>query len=99
MPIDPRKLRPADLARLLNSTPLGEVISERQLRRHRTRAGFCLGDGRRVDLFRYLAWLVEIRHAGGRDADARLLDRQDRGHPGTVGCRNADATKGMGNAV
>ena len=66
MPIDPRKLRPADLARLLNSTPLGEVISERQLRRHRTRAGFRLGDGRRVDLFRYLAWLLAIRHAAKR---------------------------------
>ena len=28
--IDPRKLRPSELCRLLNSTPLGEVISERQ---------------------------------------------------------------------
>jgi len=34
-PINPRKLRPAVLARLLNSTGLGAVISERQLRRHR----------------------------------------------------------------
>ena len=40
MAIDPRKLKPGELARLLNSTPLGEVISERQLHRHRTRAGF-----------------------------------------------------------
>ena len=37
--IDPRQLKPGELARLLNSTPLGEVISERQLHRHRTRAG------------------------------------------------------------
>ena len=28
------------LTRMLNSTPLGEVISERQLRRHRNRAGY-----------------------------------------------------------
>ncbi len=62
MPIDVRRLRPSDLTRLLNSTPLGEVIGERQLHRHRTRAGFRLGDGRHVDLFRYAAWLVEIRH-------------------------------------
>jgi hypothetical protein len=34
--IDPRKLRPADLAKLLNSTRLGTVINERQLYRHRT---------------------------------------------------------------
>ncbi len=40
MAIDPRKLRPSELCRLLNSTPLGEVINERQLYRHRSRAGF-----------------------------------------------------------
>ncbi|HMO84624.1 MAG TPA: hypothetical protein PKC18_06855, partial [Lacipirellulaceae bacterium] len=48
MAADPRKLRPSELCRLLNSTPLGEVINERQLH---------------VDLLRYAAWLVEIRHA------------------------------------
>jgi hypothetical protein len=62
MAIDPRKLRPSDLCRLLNSTPRGEVISERQLYRHRQRAGFRIGDGKHVDLFRYVAWLVEVRH-------------------------------------
>jgi len=63
--IDPRKLKPGELARLLNSTPLGEVISERQLHRHRTRAGFRIaadGHGGKVDLFRYVAWLVTTRH-------------------------------------
>jgi hypothetical protein len=60
--IDPRQLRPSDLCRLLNSTPLGEVISERQLRRHRMRAGFRIGDGQYVDLFRYVAWLMDLRH-------------------------------------
>jgi hypothetical protein len=63
--IDPRQLKPGELARLLNSTPLGEVISERQLHRHRTRAGFRVaadGDAGKVDLFRYVAWLVITRH-------------------------------------
>jgi hypothetical protein len=63
MAIDPRNLRPSELVRLLNSTPLGEVISERQLYRHRQSAGFRIGDGRHVDLFRYVAWLVQLRHA------------------------------------
>lgn len=63
MAIDPRRLRPGELCRLLNSTPLGEVIGERQLYRHRTRAGFRIGDGRRVDLVRYVAWLLHERHA------------------------------------
>ena len=62
MPIDPRRLRPSELARLLNSTPLGTVIDERQLYRHRTRAGYRVGDGKHVDLFRYTAWLVSVRH-------------------------------------
>ncbi|MAE40898.1 MAG: hypothetical protein CML07_08285, partial [Psychrobacter sp.] len=62
MPIDPRNLRPGELCRLLNSTPLGEVINERQLYRHRTRAGYRVGDGNRIDLFRYAAWLVDVRH-------------------------------------
>jgi hypothetical protein len=61
VPIDVRKLRPTELARLLNSTPLGEVTSERQLLRHRTRAGYRIGDGRTMDLFRYVAWLAHER--------------------------------------
>ncbi|GJQ27318.1 MAG: hypothetical protein HBSAPP02_23500 [Phycisphaerae bacterium] len=63
--IDPRKLRPGELCRLLNSTPLGEVIAERQLHRHRTRAGLRItsaGDARCIDLLRYAAWLVIERH-------------------------------------
>ena len=62
MPIDPRNLRPSELAKLLNSTPLGTVIDERQLYRHRMRAGYRIGDGKRLDLFRYVAWLVHVRH-------------------------------------
>jgi len=71
--IDPRSLKPADLARLLNSTPLGTVIDERQLYRHRMRAGFRIGDGRRVDLFRYVAWLVEDHVTMFIDVQGKLL--------------------------
>jgi len=56
---DPRRLRPSALVRALNSTPLGEVISERQLYRHRSRAGFRIGDDQHVDLLRYAAWLID----------------------------------------
>lgn len=63
MATDLRKKRPSELRRLLNSTPLGEVISERQLFRHRTRAGRRIGDDKTVDLLRYLAWLVQQRHS------------------------------------
>ncbi len=62
MAINPRHLKPSELCRLLNSTSFGEVISERQLYRDRQRAGFRIGDGKHVDLFRYVAWLVHLRH-------------------------------------
>ena len=79
MATDPRKLRPSELCRLLNSTPLGEVINERQLHRHRTRAGIRIGDARFVDLLRYAAWLVELRHAPKPEPDGdpyeKLKDR------------------------
>ncbi len=67
--IDPRKLRPSELCRLLNSTPLGEVLSERQLHRHRVRAGLRIGDARHVDLLRYVAWLVQVRHTTRPESD------------------------------
>ena len=79
MAIDPRKLRPSECCRLLNSTPLGEVINERQLHRHRTRAGNRIGDGRHVDLLRNASWLHEERHKPkpGSDEDpyAKLKER------------------------
>ena len=46
MASDPRKLKPSELCRLLNSTPIGEVLSDRQLHRHRMRAGNRIGDGK-----------------------------------------------------
>ena len=62
MAIDVRKLRPTQLVQLLNSTALGEVASERKLTRHRNRAGLRIGDGKTIDLLRYVAWLVIERH-------------------------------------
>lgn len=66
---DPRKLRPGELCRLLNSTPLGEVINQGQLKRQRTRAGLRIGDARYVDLVRYVAWLIQVRHATKADPE------------------------------
>ncbi|MCA8985828.1 MAG: HNH endonuclease signature motif containing protein [Planctomycetaceae bacterium] len=56
-------LKPTEAVRLLNSTSLGVVTSERQLYRDRQRAGFRIGDGRRIDLIRFAAWLAEQRHS------------------------------------
>ncbi|MDA0207672.1 MAG: phage terminase large subunit family protein, partial [Acidobacteria bacterium] len=45
------------------------MISERQLYRHRSRAGFRIGDGKTVDLLRYVAWLVHERHTPKPESD------------------------------
>lgn len=68
MATDPRNLRPVEIVRLMNSTPLGEVLSDRQLFRHRQRAGYRIGRDRTIDLYRYVAWLYSLRHA-----DLRLV--------------------------
>lgn len=63
MAIDPSRLRLAELTRLLNSTPLGTVINDRQLYRHRQHAGFRISpDGRTMNLVAYAAWLADERH-------------------------------------
>lgn len=56
---NPRSLRPADLLRLLNSTPLGQVLDERRLYRHRMAAGYRIEQRGRIDLIGYASWLCE----------------------------------------
>lgn len=77
MAIDPRQLKPSELCRLLNSTPLGEVINERKLYRHRTRAGYRIGNDRTVDLLRYAAWLFQIRHQPSQPPPEKRFDYDD----------------------
>ena len=77
--LDPRALRPTELARLLNSTPLGEVISTRTIYRHRNRAGYRVGDGTTMDLVRYAAWVARKKHEGGDDEGPQSYEeRKDK---------------------
>lgn len=61
MKVDPRQLRVAEAVRLLNSTPLGEVVQPHVVYRHLNRAAYKIGDGQRIDLVRYAAWLFHAR--------------------------------------
>ncbi len=61
MTLDLNRLQPVELVRLLNSTSLGTVLLERQLRRHRSRAGLRLGTDNTIDLYRYAAWVATER--------------------------------------
>jgi len=65
VPLDPRRLRPSELVRVLNSTPVGAVLTSGQLRRHRELAGMRIGDDRTVDMLRYAAWIAGERHGAG----------------------------------
>lgn len=54
--------RPCEIVRLLNSTPLGKTINDRQLYRHRQKAPAINVDGKYVNLVKYCAWMVLERH-------------------------------------
>ena len=57
--LNPTKLKPIKIVRIVNTTPLMAVLNDRQLRRHRDRAGFRISEdgGSTVNLFKYAAWL------------------------------------------
>ena len=59
MALNPTKLKPIEIVRIVNTTPLMAMLNDRQLRRHRDRAGFRISEdgGQTVNLFKYAAWL------------------------------------------
>jgi len=61
MALDIRNLSPTQLVRLLNSTPLGTVINAPKLHRQMDEAGLRIGDGKRINLLKYVAWLARQR--------------------------------------
>lgn len=67
------RFRASVFVSIINATPLGPVICERQLYRQRTRAGDRFYSDRRVDLAAYTAWLIEQRHVGRRRRRAETV--------------------------
>lgn len=70
MALDPHALKPSELARLMNATPLGETMSRQRIYRQRDRGGLRVGDGETFDLIRYTAWLF-----------LEWKERRTRNHP------------------
>ena len=58
MPLDIGKLTPTELIRLVNSTPLGPVLSPTKVNRQMNQGGYRIGDGRRIHLAKYVSWLA-----------------------------------------
>lgn len=81
---DPRRLRIAELVRLLNSTVLGSVATDRSVRAHRQAAGLRVGKDR-VDLVLYVAWMAEQWH-GLKGGSGRQISPPPppAGHPDAV---------------
>lgn len=58
MPIDVTNLSQTELLQIVNATPLGTVMDRSRLRRQMDKAAFRVGDGKRIHLVRYAAWLA-----------------------------------------
>ncbi|NRA37018.1 MAG: phage terminase large subunit family protein [Planctomycetes bacterium] len=83
MALDIHKLRPSELTRLLNSSPLGAISDERQLYNLRMRAGFRIGEGKHINLLKFTAWLFDQRHnpkpiAAPKDYEAHKAAARER---------------------
>ncbi|MCC7409307.1 MAG: hypothetical protein IT442_14675, partial [Phycisphaeraceae bacterium] len=93
--MDPRQLRVAEAVRLLNATPLGEVVQPHVVYRHLNRAAHRIsppGDVRRIDLLRYAAWLFrERRQSESADPNDAGLDYAR--HKDAVNVRNRLASE------
>lgn len=102
MPRDPRKLKPSELCQLLNSTPMGTVISARKLYDHRMNGGARIGnvEEKSIDLVRYAGWLAARRHIPAHDGprgDTGANGRKSDVSPGTGPPAPENATGGTTN--
>ena len=71
MAVDLSKMKPAEMARLMNSTDLGTVTSASQVYRHFEQGGYRIAsreDSSRLNFYAYLAWLVDRRNAPPAEA-------------------------------
>ncbi len=77
---DPKHMKPGQLCQLLNSTPLGHVLKDRTLRKHREAAGHRIGDEKTIDLLKYSAWLAwQVKDSGlGGPAEPGTVPRGPR---------------------
>jgi len=74
--LDPRRLRPSQLIQLLNSTPVGPVLTGPGLKRIRDLAGLRIGDGQSIDLLRFTAWLHHDLHPTAAERTAYEAHRE-----------------------
>ena len=78
MAIDINNLTQIQLLRLMNATPLGNVLSQNQLRWQMNSAAYRIGDGKHINLVRYISWLAKEyekpKHQKQSIEESRLKD-------------------------
>jgi hypothetical protein len=94
VPFDYTRLRPTELARLLNEeTPPGaDPIDVRAVRRHQNEAGLQIGSDGRIHLLRYAAWL-RSRWKGTTPPTAPIPTEQLRDDYEQIKARAADRNR------
>ena len=79
MPINPSNMRVVDVARLLNSTPLGFVLPQARLYRDFNRVGFRIAaaeNTRNINLLKYIAWAYDDKHTPREESGSRSYDER-----------------------
>ena len=74
MAFNSSNLKATELVRLLNSTPLGTVVSDREIYRHRDLAGYRISADSKhktLSLVRYAAWLIDLMHGPQQGRQSR----------------------------
>lgn len=64
--INPLSMKPVEIGRLLNASPLGTVVSQPRIYRDFNRVGFRISaadNSRNINLLKYIAWLFDEVHA------------------------------------
>ena len=85
MPTNPQTFKPGEFCQLINSTSSGEVLTDSQLRRQRNQAGLRIGTGSRIDMLKYTAWLVGLRHLKKGESTSTRLDERTNLHDAARG--------------
>ncbi len=79
--INPSSMKPVDVGRLLNSTPLGSVLAQARIYRDFNQVGFRIAasdNSRNMNLLKYIAWVYDELHAepAERPSSARTYEER-----------------------
>lgn len=81
MAINPSSMRPVEVGRLINATPLGFVLSQARIYRDFNRVGFRIaasGNSRNINLLKYIAWIFDEAHTEPEERPSQARNYEER---------------------